>query len=346
MSFGLGVAVRQRDQANQWPEETKSHSVLASLGLAPPLLASFRNGLIYEFIPGRVCTAEDLTKESVWRGVAKKLGEWHARLPISSLTKSKPHSNGHSVSHQEELSSEWNAQLNSTLSGLPTPNVWTVMQKWIHALPGETSDECKRNATLLEELLRTVSDLAHLPGLGDSGFVFSHNDLLSGNVIINARSYPKSQMVEEVSFIDYEYSAPAPAACDLANHFAEWGGFECKYQQLPTRSQRRGFIEEYLRSYYVHKDLGVVTNGNSHAAGYQESPDSLFETVDRFRGVPGLYWGIWALIQATISDIDFDYTSYAERRLGEYWAWRAEEEGTRVKQGQDMPLRERRWSEE
>ena len=220
------------------------------------------------------------------------------------------------------------------------------MQKWIRALPNDTLENLKRNAELLQELLRTVRDLAHLPGPGDSGFVFSHNDLLSGNVIINARSGTKAKIIEDVSFIDYEYSAPAPAACDLANHFAEWGGFECKYQQLPTRSQRRGFIEEYLQSYYAHKDSEAVTNGTSHASAYKESPDALFDTVDRFRGVPGLYWGIWALIQATISDIDFDYKSYAERRLGEYWAWRAEEEGTRFKKGQDKPLRERRWSEE
>jgi ethanolamine kinase len=56
--------------------------------------------------------------------------------------------------------------------------------------------------------------------------------------------------------------------------------------------------------------------------------------------------GIWALIQATISQIDFDYAAYAEARLGEYWAWRAEVEGTREAEGKLMPLREERWSQE
>ncbi len=72
----------------------------------------------------------------------------------------------------------------------------------------------------------------------------------------------------------------------------------------------------------------------------------LFQAVDLFRGIPGFYWGIWALIQATISQIDFDYASYAEVRLGEYWAWRAEEDGSRVRSGKEMPLRERRWAQE
>lgn len=78
----------------------------------------------------------------------------------------------------------------------------------------------------------------------------------------------------------------------------------------------------------------------------QDLVDRLSWEVDVYRGVPGLYWGIWALIQATISQIDFDYASYAEVRLQEYWDWRAEEEGTRKKEGREVPLRERRWVQE
>jgi hypothetical protein len=63
-------------------------------------------------------------------------------------------------------------------------------------------------------------------------------------------------------------------------------------------------------------------------------------------GIPGFYWGVWALIQATISQIDFDYASYAELRLGEYWAWKAESDGSRKQNGGELPLRERRWAEE
>jgi ethanolamine kinase len=56
--------------------------------------------------------------------------------------------------------------------------------------------------------------------------------------------------------------------------------------------------------------------------------------------------GIWALIQTNISQIDFDYAAYAETRLGEYWAWKAEMDGSRVQSGKEMPLREQRWAEE
>lgn len=81
---------------------------------------------------------------------------------------------------------------------------------------------------------------------------------------------------------------------------------------------------------------------------YDEAAEiqKLMDEVDVFRGLPGFYWGIWALIQATISEIDFDYASYAEVRLGEYWAWTAEVDGSRQKKGEELPLRERRWAEE
>jgi ethanolamine kinase len=56
--------------------------------------------------------------------------------------------------------------------------------------------------------------------------------------------------------------------------------------------------------------------------------------------------GVWALIQAQISQIDFDYASYAEIRLGEYYAWKREADGSRKQAGEEMPLRESRWASE
>ena len=142
---------------------------------------------------------------------------------------------------------------------------------------------------------------------------------------------------EEVRFIDYEYAVPCPAAFDLANHFAEWGGFECDYNLLPTKAVRRAFIEEYVESYSQYAPLEPT------------APCSLVENLlvetDRYRGIPGLYWGIQALVQSVISDIDFDWPSYAVVRLKEYWAWREEVDGSRAMAGKEMPLREQKWTQ-
>ncbi|KAI4126067.1 MAG: hypothetical protein LQ338_003955 [Usnochroma carphineum] len=326
--------------------ESQSHSLLCKHGLAPELLARFQNGLMYKFIRGQVCEPHDLTQQRIWRGVARRLAEWHARLPVLPASESTvtngldtpPEPFAEAMSQQRPSTEV----INSITPRMMTPNVWTVMQKWIFALPTASEAERQRKETLQKELERTVAGLGEkcVMGKDGAGLVLAHCDLLSGNIIVH-RHEPQMAPppVETVSFIDYEYATPAPAAFDLANHFAEWGGFECDYGALPTRSVRRAFIEEYVRCYDSHSPLPPHKTQSDFV-------DRLFEEVDVYRGVPGLYWGIWALIQATISQIDFDYASYAEVRLQEYWDWRAEEEGTREKEGRELPLRERRWNEE
>lgn len=90
--------------------------------------------------------------------------------------------------------------------------------------------------------------------------------------------------IETVHFIDYEYATPAPAAFDIANHFAEWAGYDCDYGRVPTQAARRGFLKEYVKSYDHHLDLKLDD------AGQQRIANDLFDDIDRFRGIPGFYW--------------------------------------------------------
>lgn len=156
--------------------------------------------------------------------------------------------------------------------------------------------------------------------------------MLSANVI----KTKVEDGVQQIAFIDYEYAVPCPAAFDISNHFAEWAGYECDHSMVPNKPIRHEFLKEYLSSFNAHSDKALP---EATALEFLEAE------VDRYRGMPGLYWGIWALIQAQISLIDFDYASYAEIRLGEYSAWRNECNGQRARNKEDMPLRERRWAE-
>ncbi|KAJ9607702.1 hypothetical protein H2200_007780 [Cladophialophora chaetospira] len=313
--------------------EERSHALCAQQGLAPPLLARFRNGLLYRYIQGQVCTPQDLISEPVWRAVARRLGQWHAVLPISAVVEEKVKLNG---TNGHNLNGDM-ASGSALASRNPVPNIWTVIQKWVNALPCESAKQEARKQLLQKELDRSFEDLDNDRGPGVSGFVFGHCDMLSANVIMlpkdrvgNAEGDPL-----KVSFIDYEYATPCAAAFDIANHFAEWGGYDCDYNMLPTKSTRRQFLKVYLDYFNAHSDKPLPEN----------MLDLLYDEVDRYRGMPGFYWGVWALIQATISQIDFDYASYAEVRLGEYFAWRAEESGSRTKENLQQPLRERRWAE-
>jgi ethanolamine kinase len=93
-------------------------------------------------------------------------------------------------------------------------------------------------------------------------------------------------------------------------------------------------VKEYIKAYFALTGERVDED---------EEVRKLMTEVDVFRGVPGFYWGIWSSIQAVISKIDFDYAQYAELRLSEYWAYKAEEDGSRKTGGREMPLREQTW---
>lgn len=52
--------------------------------------------------------------------------------------------------------------------------------------------------------------------------------------------------VDEINFIDYEYGCYNYAAFDIANHFNEWAGFDCEFEQCPSEQVKREWISAYL----------------------------------------------------------------------------------------------------
>lgn len=149
-----------------------SHALLSARGLAPPLLARFQNGLLYSFVRGRVCTPDDLVTPPVWRGVARRLGQWHAVLPVGGpdvpfTQRSMP------IGHEVKIEAEQHPKPKDDLPVIqprqPGPTVWTVLQKWILALPTATEDERVRRLQLQKELERVVAELDDGQGIGDDG---------------------------------------------------------------------------------------------------------------------------------------------------------------------------------
>jgi ethanolamine kinase len=128
---------------------------------------------MYRFIQGRACTSADLTREPVWRGVARRLGEWHAVVPVASVPRAAVEERGGdknvSLSKERAVKMPSAAAMNAITPGKVTPNTWTVMQRWIFALPTTTPAEAARKQVLQTELERTVRELGHTPGLGEDG---------------------------------------------------------------------------------------------------------------------------------------------------------------------------------
>jgi ethanolamine kinase len=155
--------------------ETQNHELLMQHNLAPELLARFQNGMLYRFIRGAVTSPADLRKENIWRAVAKRLAEWHATLPCLPAPRGnlQVEVNGSAelgmpVSTPSKKDPALQASIDNIAPRKSAPNVWSVMQKWIYALPAGSDAERLRQATLQKELIRLVAELSSRPGLGDN----------------------------------------------------------------------------------------------------------------------------------------------------------------------------------
>ncbi|KAL2067226.1 hypothetical protein VTL71DRAFT_1650 [Oculimacula yallundae] len=285
--------------------ELECHILLQKHGLAPRIVGRFENGYIYGFVPGKVCSPTDLALEPVWRGIAKRMAEWHATLPL------------------EEPASL---------------NIWSVLKKWITALSTSTKQQKTKRDDLIAEAKFLTSQFQKTEVRDMPELVLAHCDLLAGNIVISPRvsETDSRPIVEQVYFIDFEYAMSAPAAFEIACHFSEWVGFGCDYKLLPSRSARRQFLLQYTSTY----------NKLCEPRAQIQNVDKLCSEVDRFRGVPGLLWGVAALIQAQVSEIDFDFNEYADLRIREYMDWKAEMDGSREASGKEQPFREQMWARE
>lgn len=132
--------------------ECTNHTQLSAYNLAPPLLARFQNGLLYTYVPGKVTSVEEMGSPEISAAVARRLGEWHAVLPVKVEAEAG--------------------------------TLWGVMRRWVEALPGGPG-KSEKKAELARELDWVMKELK---GVGmDVGYVLGHCDLLSGNVVILPR---------------------------------------------------------------------------------------------------------------------------------------------------------------
>ncbi|XP_069196005.1 ethanolamine kinase 1 [Procambarus clarkii] len=254
--------------------EKSTFEVLNKAGCGPQLYATFENGLSYGFTEGIPVTPELVVREPIWKSVSQEMATYH---------KVKKGDLEHPI-----LFRKLRSFLNITPSRFNDIN----KQKRI--------DECGYDKSLL---IKETDELEScLTGLG-CPVVFSHNDILLGNIIWN-------ESTQKVGFIDYEYGGANYQAYDIGNHFNEFAGVdEVDYSRYPCPD----FQRQWLRSYLSH---------------YQEIPQEQVLDIDvevwyvwvnKFALASHVFWGTWAMIQAYYSSIDFDFIGYGITRLNEYF---------------------------
>lgn len=189
--------------------------------------------------------------------------------------------------------------------GEKVPYIWTKAKLFIETGPDKFLEENRTKIlkekvqpkkSLLNELEMLQSELSGL----DSPVVFCHNDLLLKNIIYNKQR-------ERAYFIDYEYGFYNYEAYDIANHFNEYAGVdEVDYSRYPDKEYQMIWLRTFLEEKYGRK--------------VEESEvEKQYVIVNKFSLLSNFFWGVWALVQAAHSTIDFDFLDYAIIRLSEYY---------------------------
>ena len=268
--------------------ETLTFAALCGHLGRPRLLGTFGNGRLEEFLEGHSTLALDGMR-SHSEEIARRLAHFHGfRVP--------PALREHHAS-----------------CGL-----WRTLRSW-HAtafgLDGALAAFCAadpacggvlaRHASIFDGpfLLKCLEALeGRAPPADGPAVVFCHNDLLSGNLMVD-------DATGEVRVIDLEYGGLNYAAFDIANHFMEWGGGTGQPEtslgvpddaRYPTAAERRAWIDAYLRA--APESLGPASR--------------LLKDVDFFCVVDHFYWGLWACCQTHAEGcFDFPYLVYAKSRL-------------------------------
>ena len=228
-----------------------------------------------------------------------------------------------------------------------SPGTWDVLRDWWR-LAGRAAEETSRDGLRETSLLRAFGELGTLVGtLGDvidalerecasvaSPTVTLHNDALSGNFLVPADWRPTGpdDPPPTTRLIDFEYACVGPRGFDVANHFAEYAGFECDWSKLPNERQRERFCAAYVEAETVGDTGGArVRESTSAAEDASESALALAREAEAFAPVTHLWWGLWAVMRAANQSEGegegegdrFDYAAYAEARLSAFRASRA-----------------------
>jgi thiamine kinase-like enzyme len=136
--------------------------------------------------------------------------------------------------------------------------------------------------------------------------------------------------------IDYEYANTNYAAYDLANHLCEHAGFAFDLAaDFPAPALRKSLLRLYVNACAKHEGRSGHGSGSAGSAPppgaggasttwSDAQVEVMTEWVDRFLLASHFWWGLWALVQARHSPIDFDFEGYAIKRLRGYALHKAE----------------------
>ena len=153
--------------------------------------------------------------------------------------------------------------------------------------------------------------------------------------------------LDTVTLIDHEYACFNFRGFELGNHFCEYIGFDIDMTKYPPKEKQMPFLRAYLESYLLEQARKAKKERDERKRKKQldrkrrekteekeeiegegeeepvvvvteEMVERLYVEANKYSLASHLHWGIWGLAQARISTIEFDYFTYARKRLVSY----------------------------
>ncbi|XP_075044713.1 choline kinase alpha [Mixophyes fleayi] len=270
--------------------ESVMFAILAERSLGPKLYGIFPQGRLEQFIPSRKLETEELSLHDISAEIAEKMARFHGMsMPFNKEPK-------------------W---------------LFGTMEKYLKQVLKikftRESHTRKLNKLLSYNLPKEMASLKTLLETTQSPVVFCHNDCQEGNVLLlDGRENSEKQ---KLMLIDFEYSSYNYRGFDIGNHFCEWAYdytyekfpfFKASISKYPTKRQQLHFISNYLAEFQP----GFQNMSNEERSKVEN--EMLIE-VDRFALASHFFWGLWSIVQAKISSIEFGYMEYAVARFDAYF---------------------------
>ncbi|XP_066540331.1 choline kinase alpha isoform X2 [Hoplias malabaricus] len=275
--------------------ESVMFAILAERQLGPKLYGIFPQGRLEQFVPSRKLATDELRIPGICAEIAKKIATFHKmKMPFNKEPK-------------------W---------------LFGTMEKYMHQVQSLTftrETHFRKFARLMSyNLPQEMESLRCLLESTQSPVVFCHNDLQEGNILL--LSGREGMDKQKLMLIDFEYSSYNYRGFDIGNFFCEWmydyncdtsPFFKTNTKNYPTKAQQMRFFKSYLSEY----DTGL---GNVSEEDQLKLGEDMLVEVNRFALASHFFWGLWSVIQARISTIEFGYMDYAMARFDAYFQLKKE----------------------
>ncbi|XP_042197413.1 choline kinase alpha isoform X2 [Callorhinchus milii] len=270
--------------------ESVMFAILAERCLGPKLYGIFPQGRLEQFIPSRKLETQELSIPNISAEIARKMATFHGmKMPFNKEPK-------------------W---------------LFCTMEKYLKQVMRisftRESYIRKFHKLLSYNLPQELEKLRSLLHATHSPVVFCHNDCQEGNLLLLDNTGESSE--QKLMLIDFEYSSYNFRGFDIGNHFCEWiydytyekyPFFLASIENYPTQTQQLHFIRNYKAEYQNGFD-------NLDDTERVKMEEQMLQEINRYALASHFFWGLWSIIQARISAIEFGYMDYALARFESYF---------------------------